>query len=365
MRYFAYLLFLLAILSCFACQSTNTEIKEAAITSLAERYKDYFPIGAAVGQKELMGKDSTLLRQHFSSLTAENDMKPARTLAALDQYTFDRAQPIVDFAAANNMKLRGHTLVWHNQTPDWFFKNEVGEDLSKTELLNRLQQYIQKVVTQYKGKVYAWDVVNEAISDQPEPFYRTDTDWFKICGADFIEMAFRYAHAADPTAKLFYNDYSLINPKKRDKTYDMVKELLEKGVPIHGIGMQGHWNLESINKEKIIAAVDTFASLGVEVQITELDLSVYSFHRRLDATEHPPALIEYSDSLAAVHTAKYVEIFDALRSRHEVITGVTFWGVSDGGSWLNNFFVKGRTDHPLLFDRQYQPKPALAAIMDF
>jgi endo-1,4-beta-xylanase len=208
-------------------------------------------------------------------------------------------------------------------------------------------------------------VVNEAISDYDDRIYRDDIDWFKVLGPDYIEMAFRYAHEADPTIKLYYNDYDLINPKKRDKTYKMVKELLDKGVPIHGIGMQGHWVLEDNLKENLPAAIDKFASLGLDVQITELDISVYPYYHNMDRSTLPKEIRQFEGQLDEELAAKYKEAFGILRSRKDKITGVTFWGLADNNTWLSKYVVKGRTDYPLLFDKEYNPKKAYYAIMEF
>jgi endo-1,4-beta-xylanase len=292
-------------------------------------------------------------------------MKPQRSINKNGEYTFEKAQYLIDFANAHDLLMRGHTLVWYNQTDDWFYRDDAGDYLTKDRMLERMRTYIHDVLKHYKGRLYAWDVVNEAISDYDDRIYRDDIDWFKVLGPDYIEMAFRYAHEADPTIKLYYNDYDLINPKKRDKTYKMIKELLDKGVPIHGIGMQGHWVLEDNLKENLPAAIDKFASLGLDVQITELDISVYPYYHNMDRSTLPKEIRQFEGQLDEELAAKYKEAFGILRSRKDKITGVTFWGLADNNTWLSKYVVKGRTDYPLLFDKEYNPKKAYYAIMEF
>jgi endo-1,4-beta-xylanase len=352
---------LLALFVARCTESTTTN------ETLKSKYKDYFEIGAAVGRAHLSDYDTVLLKTHFSSLTAENDMKPQRTINEDGEYTFAAGDRIVAFAQANNLLVRGHTLVWHNQTDEWFYRDDDGEYLDKEQMLERMQNYIHQVLEHYRGKVYCWDVVNEAVSNNAVEgeLYRQGTDWFNICGPDYVEMAFRYAHEADPNIKLFYNDYNLIDPVKRDKAYTMLKNLLDRGTPIHGVGMQGHWTMQDVNRENIGAAIDKFASLGLEVHITELDLSVYPFYHNIPREELPKEVKEFTPETERLQAEKYGEIFDVLRKKKDKVTSVTFWGVADNKTWLSNYFVRGRTDYPLLFDRGYEAKEAFEAIMDF
>ncbi len=337
----------------------------AGESSLSEAYKDYFPIGAAIGGDHLESYDTVLLKRHFSSVTAENDMKPSRTLGDSGEFTFEAGDRIVEFARRNGMMVRGHTLVWYNQTPEWFFRDSAGAYLSREAMLERMKNYIHGVLDHYRGKVYAWDVVNEAIAWQEDRFYREDIDWFRICGPDYIEKAFLYARQADPDTKLFYNDYNLIDPVKARKVYEMAKDFQERAIPIDGIGMQGHWTLEDVDAENLARSIDLFASLGLEVHITELDLSVYPFFHNVPGDSLPGEPVEFTAGLEERQAEKYGEIFRVLREKSEKVTSVTFWGVADNRTWLSNYFVRGRTDHPLLFDAGYREKEAFEAIMDF
>jgi len=340
-------------------------LKDKKVPSLKEKYEEYFPVGAAIGKKHLKDRDSALLKYHFSGVTAENDMKPGRTIETLWTYSFEAGDRIVDFAQENNMLVRGHTLVWYNQTPDWFYRDSEGNFLPKDRLLDRLEQYIHDVLTHYKDKIYAWDVFNEAISDYTDRIYRDDINWFKICGPDYIEKAFVFAHKADPDVKLFYNDYDLINPHKRDKTFNMLKNFLDKGIPVHGVGMQGHWTLEDVNSKNLSESIDLFASLGLEVQITELDISVYPYYHNMDRSKLPKKIRPYDEALADELAAKYDEVFEVFREKSDKLTGVTFRGVADNKTWLSHYVVPGRTDYPLLFDENYQPKKAFYEVVDF
>jgi endo-1,4-beta-xylanase len=268
------------------------------------------------------------------------------------------ADTLVRFAKDNKMKVRGHTLVWHNQTPDFFFKNEKGEKLDSTALYKKLEQYMKTVMTHFGDDVYVWDVVNEALSDSPAEFYRTKSPWYETCGSGFIEKAFRMAHAINPNAKLFYNDYNLIQPVKRDKAYRMLKELLAKGVPINGVGMQGHWAVSDVTREKIQQSIDLFSSLGIDIQITELDLTVYGNYHGENVKNQTKETIQFTPEIADIQAASYKMIFETFRANKSKISSVTFWGLSDKHSWLNNFPIKGRKDYPLLFDDNLHPKPA-------
>ena len=350
---------ILSLLTVFSCSN------EKKIPALKTVFKPYFPIGAAIGQKHLHGEDSALLAYHFSSVTAENDMKPSRTLKGVEEFSFTAGERLLGFAERHDMMMRGHTLLWHHQTPKWFYRDSLGAYLSKERLFERLRQYIHSVMDHYRGRIYAWDVVNEAIADSGEKFYRDDTDWYKVCGPEYIEKAFTYAHEADSTVKLFYNDYDLINPVKRDKVYEMVKGMLDRGVPIHGIGMQAHWRLENVNQENLTAAIDLFASLDVEVQITELDISIYPYQPYSGRPALPEEIRQYTPEVAKALADRYREVFQVLREKSDVITSVTFWGVTDKSTWLINNVLKGRTDYPLLFDAQGEPKKAFWSVVEF
>ncbi|MCL6549140.1 MAG: endo-1,4-beta-xylanase, partial [Alicyclobacillus sp.] len=287
---------------------------------------------------------------------AENHMKPALIHPKPEKYDFTAADEIVAFAQKHKMKVRGHTLVWHNQTPDWFFQEADGSAASRETLLARLKSHIDTVLSRYKGKVYCWDVVNEAVADSGDEPMR-DSKWLRQVGPDFLAKAFEFAHAADPDAILFYNDYNECNEPKRTHIYNLVRDLRAHGVPVHGIGMQGHWGLEGPSADEIRKTIETYASLGVMVQITELDISVYAWgDKRTDLRRPTPEQLERQ-------AQRYGEIFAIFREYKDVITGVTLWGAADDLTWKDNFPVPGRKDWPLLFDEQQQPKLAFWRIL--
>jgi endo-1,4-beta-xylanase len=243
---------------------------------LKDYYKDYFPIGVAVTPRSLTTDEAALVLQHFNSLTAENAMKMGPIHPYENRYYWGAADSIVDFAQRHQLKMRGHTLTWHTQTPRWLFRDSAtGSTVSKEVLLKRLKDHITTVVNRYKGKVYAWDVVNEVIADDSATYFR-NSPFYQITGEDFVAKAFEYAHAADPSAILFYNDYSTENPVKREKIYRMLKKLLEAKVPVHGVGLQAHWSINNPSREELENSIKLFSSLGLQVQFTELDISVYA-----------------------------------------------------------------------------------------
>lgn len=328
---------------------SGSDINTDSLKGLKDYYKDFFPFGVAVSPSSLTGIESGLILKHFISLTAENVMKPGPIHPEEDRYSWENADKIADFAKANGLMMRGHTLCWHQQTPEWIFRDALGNAVSKDILLARLKDHITRVMTRYKGSVYAWDVVNEAIEDAGTDIYR-QTQWFKICGADYISEAFRYAHDADPGAELFYNDYNTEFTGKREKICAFLKELIVAGVPVHGIGLQGHWNINHPTEQELRDALDRYSSLGLKIQITELDVSVYPpDHKNPDDDAFTP-------EREKKQIDQYKMIFRVLRDYKSVISGVTFWNVSDKSSWLDNFPVRGRKNYPLLFDQDLKPK---------
>ncbi|WP_410770458.1 endo-1,4-beta-xylanase [Fontibacillus sp. BL9] len=323
---------------------------DLAVSALKDWFANDFRIGAAVNPRTIRTQEN-LLERHFNSITAENEMKFVSVHPEEETYTFDEADELVAFARKHGMAMRGHTLVWHNQTGDWLFKDSHGGTASKALLLERLRSHIQAVVGRYKDHIYAWDVVNEVIADEGDALFRP-SKWLDIAGPDFIAEAFRFAHEADPNALLFYNDYNESHPLKRDKIYTLVKSLLDRGVPIHGIGLQAHWNLYDPSLDDIRAAIEKYASLGLQLQLTELDVSVFRFEdKRTDLVKPEPGML-------ARQAEVYEAVFRLLREYREFISGVTFWGAADDYTWLDDFPVRGRKNWPFLFDEQHQPKPA-------
>jgi endo-1,4-beta-xylanase len=326
---------------------------------LKDYYKDYFTVGVAVSPQGLKRADeSQLIIQHFGSMTPENAMKMGPIHPGENDYYWKDADSIAAFAKQNNLKLRGHTLCWHNQTPRWLFIDSTKnppDTVSKEVLLKRLKDHITTVVTRYKGIVYAWDVCNEVISDNPNEYFRNSL-WYRICGEEFVAKAFEYAHAADPDALLFYNDYNETNPVKREKIFKLVKGLKDAGVPINGVGLQSHWSIHDLTEGQVDSTISKFASLGLKVQITELDMKVQPGNRR-DST------MGYTAEREMKQTEQYEMVFRLFRKYRDVISSVTFWNVSDRYSWLDR--RGGGKAYPLLFDTTYQPKKAYWNVVNF
>lgn len=313
-------------------------------------FAEDFKIGAAVNPRTIVTQEN-LLAYHFNSITAENEMKFESLHPQEDVYSFGKGDELAAFARKHNLAMRGHTLVWHNQTGSWLFEDGSGGPASKELLLARLKSHIDTVVGRYKQDIYAWDVVNEVIADEGSELLRP-SKWLEIAGPDFIAKAFEFAHEADPKALLFYNDYNESSPLKRDKIYALLKSLLEQGVPVHGVGLQAHWNLYDPTLDDVRAAIEKYASLGLQLQLTELDLSLFRFDdRRTDLEAAPVELLE-------LQAERYDVLFRLLREYREVISSVTFWGAADDYTWLDDFPVRGRKNWPFLFDVQHAPKPA-------
>ena len=359
---------ILAILAIAAICSTQEP------QTLKEAFKDHFVIGAALSANQINGGDPQALEltiKQFNTITAENAMKFGSIHPAQDTYNFEAADQFVEFGEQNDMFIIGHVLIWHSQTGRWTFKDENSDDVDRETLLARMKDHIDTVVGRYKGRVHGWDVLNEALNDDGT---LRNSKWMQIIGEDYMQKAFEYAHEADPEAELYYNDYNMQNPKKRQGAVRLVKSLLDKGVKVDGIGMQAHWGLDYPTIEEAEASITAFAELGVKVMITEMDINVLPDPwqwRSADIgmnVDREKALNPYTeglpDSVQQQLTDKYAELFALFIKYSDKISRITFWGTHDGHSWKNNFPVRGRTNYPLLFDREYAPKPAYYAIMD-
>lgn len=344
-----------------------------AQNSLKEVYKNDFKVGAALSARLLFGRTpgaANLVKQQYNTITAENVLKWEPFNPKPDSFRMEPADRYVAFGEANQMFIVGHNLVWHQQVPDWLFKNEDGSTVDRETLINRMRDHIFKEAGRYKGKINGWDVVNEAVNSDGT---LRDSPWLKIIGKDYIRMAFQFAHQAAPDAELYYNDYDLYKPDKREGVIRMVKDLQKQGVQIDGIGMQGHWGLKVPSLQQVQASIDAFSKLGVKVMITELDITVLPREKDMDAAnlatgyamQHGlnPYKDELPDSMQTQLANRYGAIFNLFHKNRNKIDRVTFWGVNDGGSWLNNWPARGRMDYPLLFDRNNQPKPAFYKVV--
>jgi endo-1,4-beta-xylanase len=353
--------------SLFVCSGQETP------KGLKDAYRDHFLVGAALSKNRIYEKDSLsarLILEQFNTLTPDNDMKWERIHPKPGIYNFEVADRFVELGERNGMHLVGHVLVWHSQTPPWVFKDQDGNPVTRDTLLARMKDHIQTVVGRYKGRIHTWDVVNEAVGDDGN---LRESPWYRIIGEDYIEKAFRYAMEADPGAKLVYNDYSLASAAKREGTVRLVRDLQSKGVRVDAVGMQGHYDLVYPSLEELEASIVAFSDLGVEVMVTEMDVSVLPWPDQprgaeiSNRSEYQSRMDPYKeslpDSVQQVLADRYAGLFSVFVNHSDVVSRVTFWGVDDGTSWKNNFPVRGRTDYTLLFDRNYQPKPAFHAVM--
>ena len=326
--------------------------------SLWQAYQSAFDIGASVGgllPDDYSPVELELLRTQFSIITPENCMK-ARTIQPREgDFNFQLADALIAFACANGKRVTGHTLLWPQVSPEWIFldgEQPAGRDL----LLSRLRTHIHTLVGRYRGHIIGWDVVNEAIDDKDD--YLRVTPWLQQVGDDFLLQAYRFAQEADPAMQLFYNDYNIETPAKRVKTLRLLASLRDAGVPISAVGIQGHWVLDQVPFADIDAAITQFASTGLKVMITELDLSMLPW----EESAGDPYKEGCPTELLAHQAEQYAELFRIFLRHRDVITRVAFWNPHDGRSWLNSFPYQ-RTNYPLLFDRQCRPKPAYEAVM--
>ncbi len=363
---------ILTVMFCFlsACTSNQAETEK----TLKDAFEGKFLIGTAVNPGQIFERDSLSLEiilNHFNSIVAENCMKAERIHPVEGQFSWDLPDRFVEFGEKNNMHIVGHTLIWHSQAPRWFFVDESGNDVSREVLIERMRYHISNVVGRYKGRVHGWDVLNEAIEGDGS-FRRSK--FFEIIGEEYIELAFQFAAEADPDAELYYNDYGMASPGRRKGVIEMVKNMQTKGIKIDGIGMQGHLNLESLNLEEFEKSIVAFSELGLPVMITEFDLTILPFptqevtadvglQAEYEARMNPYAN-GFTEEILTEWNEACADIFRLFLKHHDKITRVTTWGVTDNHSWKNNWPIRGRTDYPLLFDRDYQPKPVVQTIIE-
>lgn len=343
-------------------------------SSLKRAYADKFLIGAAVNLEQIRGRDAeglNILKRHFNSIVAENCMKSSYLQPREGCFHFDDADRFVRLGEENDMQIIGHTLIWHSQLPDWFFVDADGHDVSREALVERMRNHITTVVSRYKGRIHGWDVVNEAVLDDGS---LRKSKFMDIIGEDYIHLAFEFAHAADPQAELYYNDYSMSNPAKRQGVVRLVEDLLSKGARVDAIGMQGHLGLSYPAVGAFGRSIEAFAKLGVKVMITELDITVLpTISEDMGAEvslnyDYRGKLNPYPDGLPKEIEielyARYADFFELFIRHKDVISRVTLWGISDRDSWRNDWPMKGRTDYPLLFDRQYNAKPIVEVLVE-
>ncbi|OMP31202.1 endo-1,4-beta-xylanase [Mangrovimonas sp. DI 80] len=368
-----YLLLSLLIIGCKAKESKDTQIdKPQEVTSLKEALKSDFYIGTALNVNQIHERDAatnSVIKTHFNAIVAENCMKSGLIHPEKDTYFWEDADAFVNFGMKNNMFITGHTLAWHSQTPPWLFVDDQGNDVTREELIARMTDHITTVMTRYKGKVKGWDVVNEALNEDGT---MRESKFYTIIGPDWVEIMFGIAQKVDPDTELYYNDYNLSNPEKRQGAVNLVKSIQEKGIKVTGIGMQSHVSMDNPDLKVYEESIEAFSKLGT-VMITEFDLSVLKWPNRqmtADISERAaymekmdPFKTGLPDSMAMAQQERFQKVFNIWKKNSKSITRVTTWGVNDGNSWKNDFPIPGRTDYPLLFDRSNKAKPIVTDLI--
>ncbi len=362
-------------------KQVSVENEVVNISPLKDAYQGAFLVGTALNEPIVSGEDAVSqekVLKHFNTITAENVLKAAPINPEPGEYNFGPADAYVQFGEDHDMFIIGHTLVWHNQTPGWFFTDEEGNPNTPEQQKERMRSHIETIAGRYAGRIHAWDVVNEVIDNDGS--YRPTT-WVKGIGDgdEMVKLAFQYASQYAPDAELYYNDFNAWRPEKRDGIVRMVRMLQDAEIRIDGIGIQGHWGLNFPKNAYIEAAIDSFASLGVKVMITELDVDVLPLtkegqiigtgmmHPQFQLEEFEEFLDPYKDGLPEEIQQelanRYQELFEIFYAKKDKIDRVTLWGVQDQMSWKNGYPIPGRTNYPLLFDREGKAKPALKSVL--
>jgi endo-1,4-beta-xylanase len=359
------------LLAAAVAPGQNTPAQNAP--ALKDAYQGIFRIGAALNNAQFEERDqrgAPIVAAQFNTISPENVLKWGLVHPRVDGYNWDPADHYVAFGEKYKMWIIGHCLVWHSQTPRWVFEDADGKPLTRDALLERMHDHIRAVVGRYKGRINGWDVVNEALNEDGT---MRQSPWYRIIGDDFLLKAFQFAHEADPKAELYYNDYDLENEAKRRGAFDLMKKLKAAGAPITGIGLQDHNKMNWPTAKQESDTIEAFAALGLRVNISELDVDVLprtttqnSADVSATAAATPnsnPYTAGLPDDMQQALAKRYAELFDVFVKHRKSIDRITFWGVTDGDSWLNNYPTRGRTNHPLLFDRQGKTKPAFDAVV--
>lgn len=333
----------------------------------------YFLVGAAVDRNLPAGEDpqaEALVKAQFNQVVAENCMKGELIHPEVNRYDWTDADRLVDWSQRHGMTLIGHCLVWHSQPPKWIFTDETGKNVSRETLIGRMYSHIMTIVTRYRGKIKGWDVVNEAFEDDGS--YRK-TPYYNIIGPEYLALAFQFAHEADPDAELYYNDYSMSKPGKREAVCQLVRQLKAKGIRIDAVGMQSHNGYNYPDYSDYEKSLEAFAAEGVKVMLTELDMNMLPNPKDFNGAEisqnfklmeqYNPYVKGLDKKAQKLFNQRYLDLFRIVERHKDVISRVTFWGVNDGHTWLNDWPVKGRTNYPMLFDRDYQAKPVVKDIL--
>ncbi len=352
-----------------ACVVNKKSSTANQIPSLKEVFKKDFGIGTALNTPQIEEKDpkaDALIKQQFNMATPENVMKAEVVHPQWGTYNFDLADKMVAYCQKNNIKVNGHTLIWHSQMP-MFARRIHDVDSFKTYFA----EHIKTVASRYEGEVYSWDVVNEALNEDGT---MRKSPYLNMLGENFVTEAFRLAQAAAPTTELYYNDYNNEQPAKRAGCIELIKKIKAAGVRIDGVGIQGHWRAGKVPLKDIEESIEAYAALGVKVMFTELDLGVLPNPWDGDAADvnlkaeysakMNPYINGLPDSVQVKLSESYEALFNLFLKHKDKISRITFWGVNDGQSWLNGWPIKGRANYPLLFDREYKPKPAFFKVIE-
>ena len=355
-----------------SCQSNTTSEQattEVITPSLKQAYQSNFTIGAAINDNQINGIGTAanhLLATEFNSISPENIMKSMYLHPAKDSFYFDMADKFVALGEKNKQFIVGHTLIWHSQLSEW-----IRQITDKAEMQTAIADHINTIVGRYKGRINGWDVVNEALNEDGS---LRESVFLKVMGENYLSEVFAMAAKADPAVELYYNDYNLCRTEKRNGVVNLVKKLQADGVKIDGVGCQAHWSLTNPTLAEIENSILAYADLGMKVMFTEMDITVIpnpwdlqgadvdqNFEGSPFMNPYPEAL---PDSVQTQLAQRYEDIFRLFLKHEDKISRVTFWGVNDGQSWLNNWPIKNRTQYPLLFDRQFQPKKAYHSVMN-
>ncbi len=360
---------ILASILMIGCGEKKTTPEVQKEPTLKEAFKSNFLIGSAVNDNLVSKKDSLgeqIVLTEYNTITPENSMKWMYMEPEQGKFEFETADKYIDFSTKNDIAFIGHNLVWHSQLAGWVEKIE-----SKEELSASLKNHVQTVAARYSGKIHGWDVVNEALNEDGT---LRNSLFLKQLGPDYLINSFKWAQEADPKAELYYNDYNMTRQEKRAGAIKLVKDIQASGARIDGIGMQAHWGLEDPTLEEIETSILEYSDLGIQVMITEFDITVLpnpwdlegaEVSQNFEGSEHMnPYTKELPDSVNTQLAQRYKDIFSLFKKHSDKISRVTFWGINDGVSWLNSWPIEDRTNYPLLFDREYNRKPAYYSVLE-
>ena len=350
------------------CKQSQLQVESQ---SLKKTFQNNFFIGAAINEVQIDEQDpmaNALLKKEFNSITTENNLKWMYIEPSPNEFNFDKSDKYVNLGEKNNMHIVGHTLVWHSQIAEYM--NEIKDS---TTMAKAMESHIKTVVNRYKDRIHSWDVVNEALKEDGS---LRESIFYSVLGEEYIERAFKLAAKIDPKVELSYNDYNLCKPSKREGAVKLVKRLKKNGAKIDAIGIQAHWKLNYPSLDEIEKTILAFSNLGIKVMFTELDVSVLpnpwelfgaGVEQDFKKFEGDPKMNPYPtklpDSIQVQLAKRYEDIFNLFLKYQNKISRVTFWGITDKQTWLNDWPIKGRTNYPLLFDRKYQKKEAYSSVI--